>query len=101
MTWIKRNLFFAIGGIVSLALLVVAGVYDFKSYSHNSAALNQLNETYGTLKDLAGQKPSAGNAKVDNVSAAKEQEKQIRDWINQTGKYFQPIAAIPDSAEVT
>jgi len=101
MTWIKRNLFFAIGGIVSLALLVVAGIYDFKSYSHNSAALNKLNETYGTLKDLASQKPSSGNAKVDNVGAAREQEKQIRDWANQTGKYFQPIAAIPGSPEVT
>ncbi len=101
MAWIKRNLFFAIGSLVSLALLVVAGIYGFNSYRHNSAAFDRLNETYSTLRDLAGQKPSPGNNKVNNVDAAKEQEQQLRAWINQTGKYFQPVPPIPDSGQVT
>jgi hypothetical protein len=101
MAWIKRNLFFVIGGVVSVALLGVAAVYDFKSYSHNSDAFGRLNEIYGTLQGLAQQKPSPGNSRVDNIKAARDQEKQIREWVDQTGKYFQPMAAIPDSPEVT
>lgn len=101
MAWFKRNLFFAIAGIISLALLVAAGVYDWKSYSDNSAALGKLNETYQTLKDLAGQKLSAGNAKVNNVDAAREQEQELRDWIKNAEQNFQPISAIPDENQVT
>src|SRR5271167_214378 len=100
MGWIKRNLFFAIGGIVALLLLGAAGYYDYASWSHNSAAFDKLNEIYGQLKTLGDQKPGPGNAKVDNIKAAKEQEAIVRDWVNQTGNFFKPIAPVPDSPEV-
>jgi hypothetical protein len=101
MGWIKRNLFFAIGGIVALLLLGAAGYYDYASWSHNSAAFDKLNEIYGQLKTLGAEKPGPGNTKVDNIKAAKEQEAVVRDWINQTGNFFKPIAPVPDSPEVT
>ena len=97
MAWIKRNLFFVMGGILALGLLGAAGFYNYKGWSHNTAAFNQLNEIYGTLRNLTGQKPSPGNEKVDNIKAAKEQEAQIRDWIRQAAHYFQPIAPIPNT----
>jgi len=50
---------------------------------------------------LGDEKPGPGNAKVDNIAAAREQEAIVRDWINQTGDFFKPIAPIPDSPEVT
>jgi hypothetical protein len=34
---------------------------------------------------------------VDNIAAAREQERQIRDWIRQAADYFQPIAPIPNT----
>jgi len=97
MAWIKRNLFFVIGGILALGLLGAAGFYNYKGWSHNSAAFDKLNQIYGTLRNLTGQKPSPGNDKVDNIKAAKEQEAQIRDWIRQAVHYFQPIAPIPNT----
>lgn len=97
MAWIKRNLFFVIGGILALGLLGAAGFYNYKGWSHNSAAFDKLNEIYGTLRNLTGQKPSPGNEKVDNIAAAREQERQIRDWIRQAAGYFQPIAPIPNT----
>ena len=98
MAWIKRNLFFVMGGILALGLLGAAGFYNYKGWSHNTAAFNQLNEIYGTLRNLTGQKPSPGNDKVDNIAAAREQERKIQDWIQQAAAdYFQPIAPIPNT----
>ena len=101
MAWIKRNLFFAIGGAVAVLLLGAAAFYDYQGWSHNSAAFDKLNEIYSTLKQLNDQKPSPGDAKINNTQTAKDQEQEIRLWIDQAGKYFKPIAPIPDSPEVT
>jgi hypothetical protein len=101
MAWIKRNLFFAIGGVIALLLLGAAGYYDYTSWSHNSAKLDQLNEIYGKLKEFGDEKPSPGNSKIDNIKTAGEQEVEVRDWIDRTGDYFKPIAPIPDSPAVT
>lgn len=102
MAWIKRNLFFAIGGAVALLLLGAAAFYDYRGWSHNSAAFDKLNEIYATLKQLNDQKPSPGDGKnINNTQTAKDQEKEVRAWIDKSGGYFKPIAPIPDSPEVT
>lgn len=95
MAWLKRNLFFVIGVAVAIALLGAAGYYDYAGWSHNQAAKVHLNEVYNNLSNLNGNKPSPGNGQVDNIAAAKEQERQLRQWIDQTRNYFQPIAPIP------
>jgi hypothetical protein len=97
MAWIKRNLFFVIGGILAIGLLGAAGFYNYRGWSYNSAKNDKLKEIYGTLRNLTSQKPSPGNDKVDNIAAAREQERRIRDWIRQAADYFQPIAPIPDT----
>ena len=97
MAWIKRNLFFVIGGMLALGLLGAAGFYNYKGWSHNTAKFNELNEIYNKLRNLTGNKLSPGNEKVDNIAAAREQERQIRDWIRQAADYFQPIAPIPNT----
>jgi hypothetical protein len=96
MTWIKRNLFFVIGGVLALGLLGAAGFYDFTSWRRNSAAFDKLNEVYNTLRELRNHQPSPGNDKINNIEAAKQQEIQLRDWIRQTRDYFQPITPIPN-----
>ena len=96
MAWIKRNLFFVIGGILAIGLLGAAGFYIYKGWSHNTAAFNELNEIYGTLRNLTSQKLSAGSDRVNNIEAAKEQERQLREWIRQGGDYFKPITPVPN-----
>jgi hypothetical protein len=96
MAWIKRNLFFVIGGILAIGLLGSAGFYIYKGWSHNTAAFNELNEIYGTLRSLTSQKLSAGNDKVNNIDAAKEQERQLREWIRQAGTCFKPVTPVPN-----
>ncbi len=96
MAWIKRNLFFVIGGILAIGLLGSAGFYIYKGWSHNAAALNELNEIYSTLRQLTSKKPSPGNDKINNIEAAKQQENQVREWIRRAGDYFQPIPPVPN-----
>jgi hypothetical protein len=101
MGWLKRNLLFAIGGVVAVVLLLGAGFYDWRSWDHNATSFARLNEIYSKLKELGDKKPSPGNAKVDNIKTAKEEEGEVREWIGKAGEFFKPIAPIPDAAEVT
>jgi hypothetical protein len=95
MGWIKRNKFFVIGLVLALGMLGAAGFYDYQSWNRNAAAFDKLNEIYGNLHELTSKKISAGNDKIDNVKAAQEQERQLRSWIREARKYFQPIERIP------
>ena len=95
MGWLKRNIFFAVGGILSLGLLAAAGYYDYASWDHNQVALTSLQDTYNKLSDLAKKKPSPGNESVTNIATAKAQENQLNQWKDQAKKRFQPIPRIP------
>ena len=95
MGWIKRNLFFVIGGVVALGLLGAGGFYIYQGWNRNSDASAKLQEFYDQLKSLQQQKPSPGNSKIDNTKIAKEQHRQLRGWIDTAGKYFQAIPPIP------
>jgi len=101
MAWIKRNLFFVIGTVIAVGLLAAAGVYGYKNWQRNNAALDELNRTYATLQSLNSENPSPGNDKIDNIQAAREQEQRLRAWIQQADQYFQPIPPVPESANIT
>ena len=95
MGWIKRNLFFVIGGVVALLLLGAGGFYIYKSWSGNAESTEKLNEIYGTLKRLQMQTPAPGNEKVNNTAIAREQQQQVQAWIAGTEKYFHPVPPVP------
>ena len=96
MGWIKRNLFFVVGGILTVGLLGLAGFYIYKGWSSNSDASSSLNELYSKLQELAQAPQQPGNDKINNTEIAKGQEQQMHDWIKQAAGYFQPIAPIPE-----
>ena len=103
MDWIKRNLYFLIGGLVALALMGWAGWYLYSKWDLNNSLLGQLDEQYAKLKRLNDQKPHPGSGKVDNIQAAKEQQKELRAFIQKACQYFQTIPPIPatESGKVT
>jgi hypothetical protein len=92
MGWIKRNLFFVIGGGIALVLLGGAGYYIYQGWSNNSQASDKLTETYSTLKTLADQKPGPG---THNTEIARDQQGQLLDWMNSSSNYFQFVPPIP------
>jgi len=70
MGWIKRNLFFVIGGILALGLLGAAGYYTWASWASNAKAFDDLTTVVQNLKSLNDQKPSPGNEKNDTPGLA-------------------------------
>jgi hypothetical protein len=93
MAWIKRNLFFSIGGLVALLLLGAAGYYGFKSWRDNSSKMDELHGSYNDLQKYLSQMPSPSD---DNIAAAKDQEGQLRKWISDAREHFKPVAPIPN-----
>ncbi len=101
MGWFKRNLFFAIGGLVAIGLLGAAGFYDYKSYQRNNEALANWTQLNGQLKENTvkwrdGKQNFARQQHgQQHWHGRGEEERQLRQWINQATNYFQPIAPIP------
>jgi len=96
MAWLKRNLIFTIVAILAAGLLAATGFYGFKNWRRNVAGMETLNEAYNTLQQLHNQNPSPGNDQVNNIETARQQEKQLRDWMQQAQNYFQPIPPVPN-----
>ena len=101
MSWIKRNLYFVIGSVVALVLMGLAGWFLYSKWALNNEMLTKLNADYEDLKNLNSQKPHPGAGQINNIKLAQEQRDQVRQFINKTHTYFQPIAHIPDLPKVT
>lgn len=100
MDWIKRNLFFVIGSAAALVLMLLAAFYLYSGLTKNNEALEKLNAEYAELKRLNDQKPHPGNDKIDNIKAARDQAREVRLFIDKTGKVFEPVASIPSAANL-
>lgn len=97
MAWIKRNLFFVIGAVVALALISYAGFYNFSGWKHNADEAEKLKASYEELKRLNSLNPHPGLGKVDNLKLAREQQKEIRDFLAKANRRFERVPPIPDS----
>lgn len=96
MGWIKRNLFFAIGLVAAVLLLGGAAFYAFQSWRNNQDARAKLEEVYGQIQQDNNYTPSPGNSQIDNIQIAKDQQKQLQQWLVKSKDYFQPIPPIPN-----
>jgi len=99
MGWIKRNLFFVIGLVISVLLLGAAGFYDFRSWQSNQDARAKLDDVYNTIQADNNYKPSPGNAQIDNIQIAKDQQQQLQQWLVHARNFFQPVSPIPNPSD--
>lgn len=99
MAWIKRNILFLVGGVISLALLGGAGFYLFTRNQSNNELKDKVAEAYANAQAVTQQTPGPGNDKVDNISAAKKQVVQMHELLTRQQNFFRPIAPIPASAD--
>ena len=100
MGWIKRNLFFVVGGVAALALLGGAGFFIYSKWARNTAASEKLTAIYSSLSAVSQQQPGPG-LNGTNTQVAKEQEAQLQAWISSSAPYFQPIPGLPPGTNVS
>ena len=101
MSWIKRNLYFVIGGLVALGLMGYGGFILWTAYSNEGASADEIIKQYGVLDELNKQNPHPGSpGKVDNVKAAKDQEALLRTFITKARGLFVPPPPIPAGDKV-
>jgi len=100
MSWAKRNLYFLISGILAVGLLIAAGWYCYSESQTNNAKWEELNSDYSTLATIANEPVGAGNETVDNIQAARDETKQVRERIASARKYFTPVPTIPSSGRL-
>jgi len=96
MAWIKRNLFFVLGSLAALALMVVGVIMLLSQIAGEQRVADEIQSKYTTLTELNNKKPHPGAGAIDNIAAAKEQTAELRAYIAKISKVFQPIAPIPD-----
>jgi hypothetical protein len=101
MAWIKRNLYFVIAGAVTVILLGLAGWYLYSKWDLNNQNFESLNKAYSELKTLNQQPVHPGSGAVNNIQTAKEQTKELRDYIKKVRGSFQKIAPVPDLPKLT
>ena len=99
MDWIKRNLYFLIGSLAALVLMGLAGWYLYSKWQLNNEILGKLDEQYTELKRLNEQKPHPGSGKIDNIKAAKEQQKELLAYIQKARAYLQGCPSIPPAEQ--
>jgi hypothetical protein len=101
MEWIKRNLYFLIGGVVALALMGMAGWFLYSKWRLNNETWDRLNQDYSELSTLNNEKPHPGAGKVDNIKLAKDQEAALKELITKIKARFETIPPIPASTNIT
>lgn len=101
MDWIKRNLYFLVGGGIALALMGMAGWFLYSKYQLNNLEMEKLNQDYSELSQLNSADPHPGAGNINNIKVAQEQEEQVRALIEKAREKFVPIAPIPDLPQVS
>jgi hypothetical protein len=100
MSWVKRNLYFLIGSLISLALLGAAGFYFYSKWSLNNKVLEDLTQKHEDLKKLNSE-PILPGPKNENTEKARDEIKEIKAALDKTRAGFQKIARIPDLPKLT
>ncbi|MDB6125902.1 MAG: hypothetical protein JWQ71_4895 [Pedosphaera sp.] len=100
MSWIKRNLYFVLGSLVAVVLMVAGGFYLYSKISNTEAITEEIGKQYVELGRLNNLNPHPGSGKIDNVKAAKEQEQALHAYIGKSRQLFKRIAPIPDMPKV-
>lgn len=101
MDWIKRNLVFVIGGVITLVLMGLAGWYSFSGWSNNAKQKELITAAYEELNTLYANKPAPGDGKkVDNIKLAKEQQKEAQEFNNKLAGYLEKIPSLPPGTNI-
>jgi hypothetical protein len=88
MEWVKRNLYWVIGGVGALGLLGFSGYYLYSNLQQEKTIDEQLSKQLEEWKDLESAKPHPDDG---SISAAKQDLTRVKDLLDDYEKYFTPF----------
>ena len=88
MSWLKKNLYLVIGGVVALGLLGLGGYFLYARIDQENQVTESLATQTKQMEDLAKKEPQPGNAKVNNIDAAKSQDQELQAFLDKARKTF-------------
>jgi len=91
MSWIKRNLFLLIGGLVALGLIGYAGYFSYTQKGRVDEVTGQLNAQTEELKRLTTRDPYPNQG---NIDAAREEQKREVQFIDRSRVFFTPVTTL-------
>jgi hypothetical protein len=91
MPWIKRNLFFVVGGAAALLLMGLAAFYFYSNLKNDSAVTEELNQQITELRRMYDAPVHPGTETVDNIGTAKKQQQEVREFLGEARKLFVPV----------
>jgi hypothetical protein len=95
MQWIKRNLFFVVGGIIALALMAAAGWFVF----HNIQRDQEIQEGEDGLQKQVSEANRLSTAPAspteENIKTAKEEARRLKEFRSSLRELFAPAPIFP------
>ena len=90
MVWVKRNLGLVIGGVIALALLVVATVYLFSKRAEDRAVTEELDTATTRYQTLLSRPVHPGDeqGRVNNIEIAKGEVKRLQAFLEEVRSKF-------------
>jgi len=96
MNWLKRNLFLVVGGVVALALLGFAIFFLLTRKNMVDEVTAELNTRTEEWKQLVASNPYPNQ---ENIDRAKGEQKKLAEFLDQTRKFFVPVASFPTNLD--
>ena len=94
MDWVKQNIKFVVGLVVSLLLIGGAGFFAYSQYNAFTAAQSALQSARGTWEDLENKDPHPGTLNVNNINRATNDLARVQQFFDRTVALFQPVPDI-------
>ena len=91
MTWIKKNLFWVVGGVIALGLVGAAFFYLFTNMQSEKEIDEQLRQKLAKGEELI----NAGSAGNEGIQAAKQEQQLVEAVLHDVRKFFTPIPYPP------
>jgi hypothetical protein len=89
MTWLKRNLFLVMGGVLAIALLGGAGFFLWSQKQQADGVTGELEGLITDLQTLTGRDPFPNSG---NIDLTKVEQKRLADLLEDCRRYFVPAS---------
>jgi hypothetical protein len=91
MIWLKKNLFWVVGGVAALGLLGGAFFYLYTNMQSEKEIDEQLRQKLAKGQDLI----NAGSAGNEGIQTVKQDQQRVETLLNDVRKFFSPISYPP------